>query len=404
MNARRTVTYALITAAFAVSGCSSASPTQAPSVAPAATSAAATAASTAGATAAPAASLSADGLYPAAPVKICVETFDPSDSQYKGVQDYLNGLSKSVFNVEYIYSEAIASAEQELQFIENCAAAGGKGVIAYYNVSKAQVVAKASELGLYYWGVGEEADVVSQFKDDPHYLGSVILGEGDRDGMYAATKALIDQGKTKLIYASGGADFGVTMFVNRLAGFQAAVDEAKAAGKQIDVTIVPGFPDDSWFAAQGAALAKDVDGVVGSFGAEVWAQPITAANKADKIKVASFGSINDFYKQMFGAGLVTAIAAEPPERFGIGVAQIINAVDGNAAALQDGGPTNAVEPLWVVTSPDEFNAISTFESGDGRVQFSKQLTQLVKNLNPDANVDSLKSLIDLYSKKAILGN
>lgn len=350
-----------------------------------------------------AAPAAAAGKYPAKPVKICVETFDPADTQYKGVQDYLNFLAKDIFNVEYVFSEKIDSAEQELQFIENCAAAGGKGLIAYYNVSKGQAIAKAAELKVYYWGIAEEKEVYDQYKNNPYYLGSVILGNGDYDGMYAVTKALLGQGKTKLIYANGGADFGVTMFVNRKQGFLAAVDEAKKAGKDIQVSEVPGFPDEAWFAAQGAALAKDVDGVVGSFGAEVWAQPIAAANKADKIKVASFGAITDFYKQMFSTGLVTAIAAEPTERFGIAVAQIINAVDGNAAALQDNqAATNAPQKLWVVTSPDDFTKVAAYEAGDGRAQFSKQLVKLVKNLNPDASLTTLTDLIKAYSLEAIV--
>jgi hypothetical protein len=349
------------------------------------------------------AALTADGRYPAQPVKICVETFDPADTQYKGVQDYLGSLSQRVFNVEYVYSEKIDSAEQELQFIENCAAAGGKGLIAYYNVSKAQAVAKAAELGIYYWGIAEEKDVYDAYKNNPYYLGSVTLGNGDYDGMYAVTKALLDQGKTKLVYANGGADFGITMFVNRKAGFQAAVDEAKKAGKDIQVTEVPGFPNEAWFAAQGAALAKDIDAVVGSFGADVWAQPITAANKADKVKVGSFGAITDFYKQVFDSGLVTAIAAEPTERFGIGIAQIINAVDGNAAALQENGAaTNASEPLWIIKSPADFAKVAVFEAGDGRAQYSTQLPKLIKNLNPDASVATLKDLIKAYSLESIV--
>ena len=345
----------------------------------------------------------ADSRYPAETIKICVETFDPADTQYQGVQQYLNSLAEQVFNVEYIYSEKIESPEQEIQFIENCAAAGAKGFIAYYNVSKAQAVAKATELQMYYWGTAEESDVYEANKTNPYYLGSVTLGSGDYDGMYAVTKAVLDQGRTRLVFANGGADFGVTMFVNRKAGFQAAVDEAKSAGKTIEVTEVPGFPNESWFAAQGAALAKDIDAVVTSFSADVWVQPIAAANKTDQVIVGAFGAITDFYQQAFDSGLVSAIAAEPTERFGIAVAQIVNAVDGNAAALQDGGaPTNLPEELWVIKSKDEFAKVATFEAGDGRMEYSKGLTQLVKNLNGDASVDTLKELIQAYSLQSIL--
>lgn len=75
--------------------------------------------------------------------------------------------------------------------------AGGKGLIAYYNVSKGQAVALASDLGITYWGIAEEQDAHEEYKDNPYYLGSVILGNGDYDGMYAVTKAILEQGKTK---------------------------------------------------------------------------------------------------------------------------------------------------------------------------------------------------------------
>jgi hypothetical protein len=357
----------------------------------------------AAATEAPASLLTAEGLYPVEKVKICVETFDPADTQYMDVQDYFKFLSENVFNVEFVYSEKIESAEQELQFIENCGAAGAKGFIAYYNVSKGQAVAKAAELGIYYWGIGEETDVYEEYKTNPYYLGSVINGNGDYDGMYGVTKALLAQGKTKLIYANGGADFGIAMFINRQAGFQAAVDEATAAGATITVNVVPGFPNESWFAAQGAALAGDVDGVVGSFGADVWVQPIAASGKIG-VPVVSFGAMNDFYKQTFNDGSVAAIAAEPTERFGIAVAQIINAVDGNADALKENGmATNAPQMLWVVTDAQTFTTLYDFEKGDGRKQFSAKLVDLVVKLNPNANVDTLKTLVADYSLEAILG-
>jgi len=347
--------------------------------------------------------MTTDGRYPAETVKICVETFDPADSQYQSVQDYLEFLADNVFNVEFIYSEAIASAEQELQFIENCGAAGAQGLITYYNVSKGQAVAKAAELGMYYWGQAEEPEIYDAYKDNPYYLGSVVQGNGDFDGMYGVTKAILEQGKTKLIYANGGADFGITMFINRQAGFQAAVDEAIANGAEITVSVVPGFPNEAWFAAQGAALAGDVDAVVASFGADVWVQPIAASGKTD-IAVGSFGGIADFYKQTMADGSVSAIAAEPSKRFGIGVAQIVNAVDGNADVLEENGmATNSPQNLWVVTSSEMFTTLDAFENGEGRAQYSEKLLDLIVNMNPDANIDTVKELIDAYSLDAILG-
>lgn len=356
----------------------------------------------------PAASLfAADGRYPVETVKICVETFDPADAAYMGVQDYYKYLSENVFNVEFIYSEKIESAEQELQFIENCGAAGAKGFVAYYNVSKGQAVAKAAELGMYFWGTAEEAEIYDAYKTNPYYLGSVINGNGDYDGMYGVTKALIEKGRTKFIYANGGADFGITMFINRKAGFTTAVEEATAAGATITINEVPGFPNEAWFAAQGAALASEADAVITSFGPEVWLQPISAANKAEVLTIGSFGAISpssaDLYKQMFDNGMFSAMATEPSERFGIGIAQIVNAVDGNADALKENGEaTRAAQTLWIITNAEDYTKVSGFEMGDGRKEYSKGLVNLIKNINPDASYATLVDLIQAYSLEAIV--
>jgi hypothetical protein len=191
--------------------------------------------------------------------------------------------------------------------------------------------------------------------------------------------------------------------VNRRLGFQAAVDEAKAAGADVTVTEVPGFPNEAWFAAQGAALAGDVDAVIGSFGADVWVQPIAAAGKAGTVSVGSFGGITDFYKQTFADGSVSAIAAEPTERFGIAVAQIVNAVDGNADALKENGmATNTPQSLWIVTNPEAFTTLYDYEKGDGRAHYSTELVNLVKNLNPEASAATLQELIAAYSLESLL--
>lgn len=348
----------------------------------------------------------ADGRYPAKTIKIGVETFDPSDGGYMGVQSYLKSLSKGIFNVEFIFSERIDSAEQELQFIENCAAAGAKGIIAYYNVSKGQAVAKAAELKMFYWGTAEEKDIYDQYKANPYFLGSVILGNGDHDGMYGVTKALLAEGKTKFVYANGGADFGITMFVNRRLGFQDAINEAKAKGARITATEVPGFPNEAWFAAQGAALAGDIDAVVSSFGPEVWIQPITAAGKARAVTIGSFGAIGpstvDLFKGMYASGLFSAIATEPTERFGIAVAMIVNAAEGNAAALKKNGEaTREAESLWVITNPQDLAKIVDFELGAGRTAYSKDLTKLVKSIDPSAGNATLLDLIKGFSLETI---
>ena len=50
-----------------------------------------------------------DGTWPKETVKIAVETYDVTDQQFINIQTYYNYL-KNYFNIDFVYSESIASA------------------------------------------------------------------------------------------------------------------------------------------------------------------------------------------------------------------------------------------------------------------------------------------------------
>src|SRR5574344_2267077 len=68
------------------------------------------------------------------PVKIAVEIYDPTDSEFLELKKYFDYLSQNM-PVTFVYSEAIASAEDEASFIENSAIRGCQGYIGYYCVT-----------------------------------------------------------------------------------------------------------------------------------------------------------------------------------------------------------------------------------------------------------------------------
>ena len=86
--------------------------------------------------------------YPEKTVKIGVEIYDPTDSETLTMQAYFEELVKDGLNVEFIYSEAIASAEAEFQFIDDCYNAGCKGIIGFYNVAMGETVQKCVDYGI----------------------------------------------------------------------------------------------------------------------------------------------------------------------------------------------------------------------------------------------------------------
>lgn len=344
----------------------------------------------------------AEGPYPDETVKIAVEIYDPTDAGFLALKDYFNYLKKYL-NVEFIYSEAIENASHELKFIENAAISGCDAVLGYYNVSKSEAVATAIDYGMYYWGLADDDAIYDPFKKDSHYLGSVNYGGGERKAGYAIGNYVIKQGARDIVYSSGGADFGVGMFVNRRKGFMDAVREARADGKEINVIDVSGFPNnDQFFSAQSDALSKDIDAVCASFnGLDFWAQPIASAGKKDEVMLATIGSINDDYVKAFEDGSVSFLASKSIQSYGFAIPMIINAIQGNAGVLKkDGLATNLALDYWLIDSTREIKKIREIQKSE-RVYSPEELMMIIKNINPDADRETLKTLVNNPLKKVI---
>ena len=68
---------------------------------------------------------------PAESYKIGVVVFSNTDLEQQATNEYLKDYLAPKFNVEFIFSEDIDDADAEMTFLENCAAAGCKGILAY---------------------------------------------------------------------------------------------------------------------------------------------------------------------------------------------------------------------------------------------------------------------------------
>ncbi len=353
---------------------------------------------------APAEAAASSEVYPEETIKIGVVTFDTASDQFLAVQKYYAYLADN-FNLEFVYSESINSAEGELAFIESCASAGCKAIIGYYNVSRAEAVQLTIDKGMYYYGVAEEDSVYETFKSNPYYLGSYYLGNGDYEQGYAIGEALAKNGSKNIVYVSGGKDFGIKMFIDRAEGFYAAIDDANKNGADIKVVSeVPGWPGtDAYSAGQAAALDMDIDGVACSFGAATWLQPIETAGKSADVKIAAIDSLLDIYASPFEAGQVVCLAAESMGRYGLAIPVIINSVEGNSACVRDNGlaPRVPVNIMPIITA-EEFNTQYSIEN-DGIYTFdAKDIASVIYDLNGETNYENLVRLWDADSSEKVM--
>jgi len=329
--------------------------------------------------------------YPTKTVKIGVELYDPTEVETLAMQAYFDELKKDGLNVEFIYSEAIKAPEQETKFIDDCYNAGCIGIIGYYNVAPEETVQRCVDYGMYYWGSAlAYEDVMAKFIDNPYVLDNVSHGSnGDYDAGFVIGQYFANSGAKKIIYSSGGAEFGVPLFVDRKAGFEDAIKDA-----DIEVINVAGFPGDAFFAAQASALAEDIDGVAASFnGLDYWVQPIATAGKTDSVPVATVGSITPDYAAAIQNGSINLLVSGNIQRYAIGVFLILNANEGNAEALQVDGKAGTYDmPYWVIDSPEEAEIYGELASGTNEYRMQDLMTLIVSK-NPDANADTLKELV-----------
>ncbi len=356
--------------------------------------------------------MSADGRYPAETVKIGFCNYDTSAEQIIVLGEYYDYLD-DYLNFEIVWSENIASAEEELDFIETCAAAGCKAIIGYYNVSNEQALLKCEELGMYYWGMGNNPAFDPYF-ENPYWVGSHFSGEAEYNYGYGCIEMLVEAGCHKIAGASGGKNFGVDMFIDRWQGAMDAIADFKAKGYDIELVYeVSGFPgtDGSFEAGQAAVLAMDeVDGLYSTLSALMWISPMQEAGRfgydagPKQIKVAAAGeTMSDAAIGMFGAGFYVGTATEIIDVFGLAIPMIINAVDGHAEQQRVDGKALMVDVgWWKVTNVEDAGYYGSVQGGDnGWVFDAEDVMSLLFAFNPDLTTDDFGKLYTAVTAEEI---
>ena len=345
------------------------------------------------------------GKYPAETVKIGFVTYDTTAQQVRDIKAYLDYLQMA-FNFEIIWSESLNSAEGEFAFIEQCAAAGCKGIIGYYNEGHAESIKLAASLGMYYYGQAENAETYEAVKNSKYYLGGYYTGDANYDFGVAIVDALVKAGSHKIIVMSGGKVFGIPFFVDRYKGIMDGIKKAKESGYDIEMVYeVPGWPDREEFAAhQAAALQSDADGLAGTLTSLMWLHPMQNAGKFGKIKIAGIEGVSEDMVGLMKAGAYVGICAEIPGMFGMGVPMILNAVAGYGDKQRnaDGSAPKIYSKNWVITDVDDLAYFAANERKGGTWAFDiDDVKSIMVEFNPEVTVEDMSALYSAVSADEI---
>lgn len=333
--------------------------------------------------------------FPAETVKIGVPQYDETDSSAIAMREYFDYLSQYL-NIEFVYSEALASAEDELAFVENCYVSGCKAILGSYDVIGHTIIDTCADYGMYYLlGPSDlslmSGDLYDQYKGNDAWIGGITLGNVNYQSGQAVANYLVENNVKKACYASGGAIFGVEMFVMGQNGFN---DALAASGADIEIIDLPGFPSDEWFATQASILADpELQAVSGLATPNFWVQPMMAANRSDILLVSASGALDETNQAALSDGSLDFICFNNVEEHALNIIMLLNALNGDMDMVKPDGSTVLVDAnCWQASDIDYFNKVYEMSHGDEHIIDINDVCSLIKALNPDASFDDIATV------------
>lgn len=318
------------------------------------------------------------------PYKIAV-AFTQINATALAQQEYLKNYIAPAFNVEFMFSEAVDSAEVAMTFLENAYAAGCQAVMNFQNSSVEQINAKANELGMYIISnapPAENADLpyvlgsmrapvsgvadaytemVNNFTADgqPHNVVIISSGAGLGNAQhYECTYAMLEalQAKYNLKYTDS---------VENLASSRGMTQVE--TGTDMKILLYPGYPNsDTYVSGLSAELQTGAyDVVLGCNAATTkFAVAIDEVERAYNInvKVGYFTSIDDAAtaavttKDVHGTPSIDSIVINPGNILVGGMfAVLYNGVSGHADAMKtNGAGSDFATPLWLAGDAETY--------------------------------------------------
>ncbi|MBQ7360817.1 MAG: hypothetical protein IJY10_07815 [Lachnospiraceae bacterium] len=345
-----------------------------------------------------------DGRYPAKTIKIGVPVYDETDSSIIATKAYYDYLD-DYLNIEMVYSEALASAEDEIAFIENCAVAGCVAITGSYDVIGSSVLDTVAEYGMYYlMGPADitlmQGELYEQYKNSEYWLGGYTQGNSNYNASKLAAEYLMEKGVKKACYASGGALFGVEMFVAAKNGFYETIQNA---GYEMEIVELPGFPSDEWFAAQASILADPtIEAVTGLATPNFWAQALSNAGRDDIIWVCPSGSLDETNLTTFGSGAIDCAILQNHEEFAINLIFLLNALNGDLDVVKPDGTVQLLDSnLWNFASYDDAKELYDMLNGGEHFISAQDILAHIKQLNPNVTFEDIDKLMHTTDLDAV---
>lgn len=366
-------------------------------------------------------------------MKIGVVVYDPDSAEMGMFSNYYRDYIQEGFPVQFFFSGAVATAEEENQFIEAAKEQGAEGIISFCGYDLESTLAVCAENELYYvLGSGIVTDeAFDAVKDDPWFLGSVGPNPEEvyQTGINMA-EYFLEKGAKSYVIMTGGASRGNATHASRVeamletfseqAGLVLDGEAAELAASaenttlmsadgSVSVTLVPDYTENGAGLQnlEAAFAAGDCDALLSAFHASTYLDKIAEKEAAqernimvgaiDSFTEANFEAIKE--KDAFGNAPIDYVEGKYASMAGPAFAMMYNAVSGYPESYsQDGKAIRLYQGFWKAQSREEYIELYGYTTGIYENAYScEDLMQVIRVFSDDASPEALKELTEAYT-------
>lgn len=361
--------------------------------------------------------------------KIGISVFSPSDPELSMFCDYYRDYIAESFPVEFLVSDTLNSAEDEIEFINEMKEQGVEGIISFYGLELERVVSACEENEMYYvLGSGSVSDEEFEaVKDNPWFLG--VIGPNSDEEFNAGkdmAENFADQGALSFLIASGGAqDGGNFMHYTRVEGMLTALEEklgltygdsienlARSSGvtqietgrDDVKIVISSGYfqSDEGLANLEQALKADDYDALLSAVGINDVMNLLTS-DMEDGQKSMLTGVVDCFSEENYeavekkdasGQSLLNYVKGKYASMVAPAFAAMFNALEGDADVVKpDGTACRLYQSYWNAASEEEYIQLFNYTQNIYENAYSSvDLMEVIRAYDEDADFAKFEKL------------
>lgn len=352
--------------------------------------------------------------------KIGVAVYDVMDDEVITFREYLTDYVKECFpEVEFCYSYAIRSEEDEMKFLEEACSEGAEGILSFITYDLEKEVDYCESQGVYYMlasgTVSEEQYEAAA--DNPYFLG--VVGPGSeseyRAGAQMAEYFINEMDGDSYILFTGGAAIGNEMHRLRSAGaldvFAESFGDLGQSAEELAVTEEPVrltvggirltvFPGYTTREAVAVKAREELESGDYDFALSMFSMySMVDVLRAEGVRQGVIDCFSMTNKNLFADGTLCYVAGKYSSQIGPSFAAMYNAATGYAEEFrQNGRAFQMTQGYWISKNKQEYNDQYALATGIYVNAYNyEDLGSVMKVYDRTADFRKLKALTEAWT-------